>query len=605
MPCPYPGLPAFETADAGRFHGWRDEVEDLLGLLRRGDRDLFVIGPSGCGKSSLVMAGMVPRLASSPDSAGGRFAVRRMRPGTDPCAALRDTMAAERGPDRVLLIIDQLEEVFTQAPEAAKADFFRLLDAQRADPQLVRLYTLRAEFYGALIESPLWTDLHGRFPHITVAPLRGDELREAIVAPARDLGVYLESTLVERLLSDASDEPGTLPLLQETLFILWHRRTRSLLRLTDYLAPDKAGRSGLAATVAGVANGAFDNLIKERKAIARRVFLRLIQFGDGRAHTRRRQPRAALASAVDPPGALDEVIKHLSDNRLLTTDGADDTSYVDLAHEILLTAWPLLRDDWIKNWRDAEERRRALEEQAARWVAHGAGETGLLDVGEIREIVGWIDSDVARDVGVSGVVARYVDASKVAIAIAAGHLDRHRFPQGLQLLAFEPNRVLSVKIPRPGSLYPGIGLAVGTILLFALTLWSHLGGRALNSYWATLTMGVLTPLAIGRLFWRWRRVESKLTIDLARRRFDLAAFDFTRPDPIPRDGDVAVEVGKTEGGWRARVVVADLEIVRTAPCPTAETAIALVFDFATTLGRALGLFNVPVRSAERSRRSWI
>jgi hypothetical protein len=79
------------------------------------------------------------------------------------------------------------------------------------------------------------------------------------------------------------------------------------------------------------------------------VLLRLVQFRDGTATTRRQQPRAALATAGDAPEDIDAVVRHLADHRLVTTSGGQDVApaaRVDLAHEVLLSAWPAL-GEWI------------------------------------------------------------------------------------------------------------------------------------------------------------------------------------------------------------------------------------------------------------------
>ncbi|HMG56555.1 MAG TPA: TIR domain-containing protein, partial [Kofleriaceae bacterium] len=407
--CPYPGIRPFATEDAAQFYGRDTEIAELLGRLRDGQREIYVIGPSGSGKSSLVAAGVIPVLRRSPALAGGEFAVRALRPGADPAAALADaleTTAEERGQpaaawtggavgrliagvpgQRLLVFVDQLEEVFTLAPAPARAAFVDGLRAIRGEPRAVLVLTLRADFYAALMESALWADLGGRLVRLDVGPLRGAELRAAIEAPARARGVCIEPVLVERLLRDVADEPGALPLLQDTLLELWHRRTRGLLRLAEYEAMSDGGRTGLAVTIARRADDAMNELSPARRDIARRVLLRLVQFGDGKATTRRQQPRAALATADDPPAEIDAVIHHLADRRLLTTSGgdaADPSARIDLAHEVLLTAWPAL-GDWIRSRRQDEQRRRVLEGRAAEWVSHGSGGSRLLDADEVRE----------------------------------------------------------------------------------------------------------------------------------------------------------------------------------------------------------------------------
>jgi WD40 repeat protein len=448
--CPYPGIRPFTADDAAQFFGRDREIADLLGRLRDRQHEIYVIGPSGSGKSSLVAAGLIPKLRRAPELAGGGFAVRQLRPGGDPAAALAgalDATDAERGtapgpwlggavgrlvaraPDqRLLLFIDQLEELFTMAAAAARAAFVAAVRVLRGDPRVALVFTLRADFYASLMESALWADLDGHLARLDVGPLRGDPLRAAIEAPARAHGVCIEPVLVERLLRDVADEPGALPLLQDTLLELWARRARGVLRLTEYEAMSDGARTGLAVTMARRADDAVHELSPPRRDIARRILLRLVQFGDGAATTRRQQTRAALATAGDAPAEIDAVIHHLADRRLITTSGGDDadrSARIDLAHEVLLTAWPAL-GDWIRSRRQDEQRRRALEGRAAEWVGHGSGRSRLLDADELREARGWLTDDRARDLGVSDDIQRLVARSEVALAAEAAEAEARR-----------------------------------------------------------------------------------------------------------------------------------------------------------------------------------
>jgi len=417
-PCPYPGMRPFTAAMAGQFHGRAREIDDLVARLRRGEREIYVIGPSGSGKSSLIAAGLLPRLAASDDRSGARFVVRSLRPGTDPVAALASATgtlgSSNADGDRLLVVVDPLEELFTTTSPPARNAFFSAVTSLRQDPRVVLLFALRADFYGALMDSPLWTDLDGQLSRLDVGPLHGGALREAIEVPARAVGVHLEPVLVERLLADAAGEPGALPLLQETLALLWERLAYHLLRRADYDALGAGADNGLAITIARVADSALRSLSRRRQRIARRVFIRLVQFGDGRADTRRQQTRGALAAADDDRDEVDAVLRHLADHRLLITDSDDHAiATVDLSHEVLLTAWPTLRD-WIAAHRVDEERRRVLEIKATEWVARGRGTTGLLDDGELLELDGWLTEDVAGDVGLGADCLALVHASKEA-----------------------------------------------------------------------------------------------------------------------------------------------------------------------------------------------
>ncbi|HWO25005.1 MAG TPA: CHAT domain-containing protein, partial [Kofleriaceae bacterium] len=434
LPCPYPGMRPYTADDAEYFHGRGVEIDELIGRLRTGEREIYVIGPSGSGKSSLVAAGVLPRLARG--VAGlGPFVVRSMRPGEHPAARLDELLelsdlkltapadaiaallAGRALSSSVLILIDQLEELFAQADAGERERFLSALAALRAAPRCVVVFTLRADFFGAFMESPLWTDRHGRISRIEVAPLRGEALNEAIVLPARDLGVSVEPELIERLLADAGSEPGILPLLQETLVQLWERRQGQTLTLADYQALGDRDRSGLAVALSRRADALLRDLTRAQEAIARRILLRLINFGEGRSDTRRQQPRSKLRATDDDAVDFDIVLRRLITDRLLTADEDEHggEARVDLAHEVMIAAWPTLAG-WIHIHRAEEQRRRQLEAAALQWVEHGRGARGLLDPIELAEAEAeaWQRTDTARELGQSADVATLVSASRAA-----------------------------------------------------------------------------------------------------------------------------------------------------------------------------------------------
>ncbi len=204
---------------------------------------------------------------------------------------------------------------------------------------------MRADFYPDLMTSDLWPiDLPQR---LEVVPLQGQALRQAIQQPAQQVGVYPEGELIERLLADAAAEPGVLPLLQETMVLLWGKMSRRLLTLRDYEQLGGEGRSGLAVAMAHKADGTLAGLNPEQQAMARRLFLRLVQFGEGRADTRRQQTAAQLAPGGEA-GMFQETLEVLVNNRLLTQSGEEQGQgkKVDISHEALITGWPTLQT-WI------------------------------------------------------------------------------------------------------------------------------------------------------------------------------------------------------------------------------------------------------------------
>lgn len=435
--CPYPGMVPFRAADASHFYGRDEQVARMVQLLRR-QRFMMVIGPSGSGKSSLVYAGLLPELEKSRYFAKGYWLIRTMRPGANPTAVLADVLGSDatRGEfepgtvdtllkrhapaERLLLLVDQFEEVFTQAERGEQARFIAALQGLRTPENCALILTLRADFYPDLMTSYLWpVDASQR---VEVAPLRGEALRIAIERPAADVGVRIEDSLVNQLLADAADEPGALPLLQETMRLLWDDMERRTLSYSAYQQLSRrAGRgnasvSGLAAAIAMKADATLAELNPRQQGIARRIFLRLIHFGEGRADTRRQQPVDSLRAAADKPDEFEQTLEHLTDHRLLTRSGGDHhhPPAVDISHESLIVGWSRLQD-WADERREAEQIRRRLEGKASEWVRLGKGSGGLLDEAELPEAEHWLASPDAAELGFDASLPELVAASRQSI----------------------------------------------------------------------------------------------------------------------------------------------------------------------------------------------
>jgi WD40 repeat protein len=440
IPCPYPGMRPFAEHEATRFFGRDKEIDDLLERLDHGEREIYVIGPSGSGKSSLVQAGLLPVLNTGSSRLGRSFVVRTMRPGerpnerlakaldgdlaVPPTTATFDRLLACHPPaTRVLVIVDQLEELFTLAGAAERQRFIATLRALRAEPRCHFALTLRADFHAALLAS-------GLAPHgadgsrIDVVPLRGATLAQAIVGPATQVGVHLERRLCDQLVADAATEPGALPHVQETLRLLWEKRRLRLLGLAEYELLGEGGR-GLAVAIARRADATMRTLTAAQQAIARRLLLRLVVFGEGRADTRRQQTVRALRSATDDDAEFSRVLQRLVEARLITIDGDEriDDALVDLSHEALITAWPALRD-WTARWRNDEQQRRRLETRTAEWIERGRGTTSLLDPVALSEAEQWMQSRAAQALGYGLELPALVAASQTELARA--HRRRRR-----------------------------------------------------------------------------------------------------------------------------------------------------------------------------------
>lgn len=448
--CPYPGMRAFDELNSHHFYGRNAEIELLRSHLRL-NPFIAVIGPSGSGKSSLVLAGLLPTLRQPSNFFGpGQWIIKEMRPGTEPLTTLGQTLqgwvdgstwrplerAGVAALDRVLLVVDQFEETFTFADPAQVRPFQDALLALINAPKFYVVITVRADFYVDLMNSPLWSQVSKR--RLEVLPLKADGLREAIVNPATNSGVYIEEALVAQLLDDANEEPGVLPFVQETMVLLWEKLERRFLPATAYKKLSdgtQSGLSGLYLAMTQRANSTLNSLSPQQEMIARRILLRLIQFGEGRADTRRQQSVTSLIMHQEDQTLFAQTLRKLTDERLLTLNAEEARSAetgepkVDIAHESLLNGWPQLRT-WINQRRAAEQTRRRLEDKAAEWVRLGKGEGGLLDDVALAEAEAWLQSPDAQELGFSPALADLVAASRKTLDAIA---DKERRARRLRL----------------------------------------------------------------------------------------------------------------------------------------------------------------------------
>jgi WD40 repeat protein len=393
--CPYMGLAAFEADDAEYFFGREELVAELTARLA-GTRFLAVVGPSGSGKSSLVRAGLLPALwaGALPGSEGWQTLV--LTPGahplnelaarlsvlTDdrPAALLRDLEAdvrtldlavrrsladapASAGDAKLLLVVDQFEEVFALCHDEAERRRFieALLYAVEAEEgHTIVVPTIRADFYGRCAE---YAGLAARLGDgLLVGPMTEDELRAAIERPAEVVGLRLEPGLVDIILGDVAGEPGALPLMSHALLETWQRRRGRTLTLSGYTA---AG--GVSGAIAQTADTVLAGFTAEEQGIGRNLFLRLTELGEeGAQDTRRRVAPMELVRSPDEAGAVERVLKTLADARLVTTGEGT----VEVAHEALIREWPALRG-WLEEDREGLRIHRHLTEAAGEWERLG------------------------------------------------------------------------------------------------------------------------------------------------------------------------------------------------------------------------------------------
>ena len=396
--CPFKGLASFEPVDADYFFGRERLVAELVARLV-GAGFLGIVGPSGSGKSSVLRAGLLPALAGGvlPGSEGWRRLL--LRPGERPLDELRrvlvsgakdplaEALDALPGNARLLLAVDQFEELFTACrSDAERAAFADTLVRAAADPEgrAVVVVALRADFYGRFAAYPGLAELLGG-NQVLVGPMQASELRRAVELPAGRVGLRVEPELADALVDDVEGEPGALPLLSTALLELWQKRQDNALTLAAYRES-----GGVHGAVARLAEGTYARVPDERKQLVRALMLRLVGEGEGDAPVRRRAPLAELDLERNEDVA--DVLATLADSRLVTVSEGN----VEVAHEALLREWPRLRE-WIEEDTEGRRLRRHITQAASEWDAAGRDRGELYRGARLAAALDWT-ADHALDV---------------------------------------------------------------------------------------------------------------------------------------------------------------------------------------------------------------
>ncbi|MGW3956366.1 nSTAND1 domain-containing NTPase [Streptomyces sp. NPDC004752] len=432
--CPYLGLEPFTAQHADWFYGREAALERVLAALGGNRRLLMLLGPSGAGKSSLVNAGVLPALAGGALPGSDRWLPVYARPGRDLIAQLEDAglpgaaadglsaaagarLATEPDHDRLLLVIDQFEEVLAQlAPTSHQgADGGRpravdqLVELADSHAAVTVLLVMRNDFYAPL-DALAPGLMNAAVPGLCNIPatLSRPELKEIINRPAAAVGLPLEAGLADRIVNDILDTgptarqaPATLlPALELALRQLWVRR-REDGSLT-HAAYEKIGK--VTGSLTAWCNRALGQLPADQHSTAQRILTALVRPADeanGIPATRRPVPLSRLrALATDQrltgpaaDAAFDAVLAALTRYRIITTGTTTPPGAppgepaVELIHDALIRGWADLRDWVAQDHQFQVWLLRAAEQQARH--AHSGLPGDLLDGSLLAEGEEW------------------------------------------------------------------------------------------------------------------------------------------------------------------------------------------------------------------------
>jgi WD40 repeat protein/DNA-binding SARP family transcriptional activator len=386
-PCPYRGLFAFYEADAPYFFGRESFTRRLVEVVQT-QAMVAVVGSSGSGKSSVVFAGLLAGLLQKEN-----WTIVKFRPGSQPFRALAHALLNHLEPElseteqlietrklaealcegtlllpdvvdrilentpgvnRLLLVADQFEELYTLCPDPDVRHIFLdvLLEAIdfeqfRPNATFTFVFTLRADFLEKALAHRPFADAF-QDADLILGPMTREELGRAVEKPAEEQGVKFEPGLVERILIDVAEEPGNLPLLEFALTVLWEKQQARMLTHADYEA---IGRVEGALT--RHADQVYAELTPVDQELMHRIFIQLVRPGQRTEDTRRVTFRSELS---DDDWTL---VQRLADARLVVTgQDAAGQEIVEVVHEALIRNWGQLR-----RWMEADRIFRAWQER--------------------------------------------------------------------------------------------------------------------------------------------------------------------------------------------------------------------------------------------------
>ncbi|MEM7539094.1 MAG: WD40 repeat domain-containing protein, partial [Chloroflexota bacterium] len=558
-PPPYKGMTYYDVADADLFFGRESLTQELVAYLED-HAFLAIIGASGSGKSSVARAGLIPALLDGqPMENHPEWAVHIITPTEQPLEALAisltrdsesvtatmtlmDDLAQDRrslnvyikrllsrpnAPKRLLLLVDQFEELFTRCRDKETRRLFveNLLEAAGIinDPTSHRptlfdslanatdnttdshapqppapvriILTLRADFYAHCAEFAELRLALARYQNY-IGIMNREEIRQVIERPAGETW-QLESGLAEQILTDIGygtrqePEPGSLPLLSHALRETWERRRGATMTLAGYRAI-----GGVQGAIAQTAETLLADLSDDEQRMVRTIFRRLTEVGNENQYTRRRVLQQELLSGKGDHDAMQSILKRLADHRLVTISTVDlsidslselpseKAVKIEVAHEALLREWPTLRG-WLDEDREGIRLHQRLGEDAKEW--QGSGDDGMLYRGGRLELArAWAKENPDE---LSAVESAFLQASHDAVeaAICAEEEQREAERKARQEAEKRERRALAEQLAGQAQLLLYRDQMVGELPLIlardaVLITWLNDGYIAANAY---------------------------------------------------------------------------------------------------------------------------
>ncbi|MGB3510567.1 MAG: caspase family protein [Microcoleaceae cyanobacterium] len=304
---------------------------------------------------------------------------------------------------RIVMVVDRFEEVFTLAlDKIERQQFFECLmgaiDKSYQDnsnaTRFLLIITMGSEFIGKCFEQE-YAGLSKQIQShlVTVTPMTRLELKQAIVEPAKQVGIEIQPELVEQMILDVENH-GNLPLLQYTLTELWRQRRVDQFTLTQYI-----NLGGVKSCLEKQAYAIYHSLNARERQVAKRIFLKLVQIPEDTEATQKPALKTDLITPQQSLAVVSKVLTKLAKARLLITtkftnyqNSNKTVTIIELAHDTIIHHWSQLLF-WVESNREAIKQKPAIEADAQRWLNKDKSNKYLLTGRKLSAAESLLESD--------------------------------------------------------------------------------------------------------------------------------------------------------------------------------------------------------------------
>jgi energy-coupling factor transporter ATP-binding protein EcfA2 len=382
---PYKGLEYFTEKDAKLFFGRGAEIRKIYNKIKNGNI-LFLYGQSGSGKSSLLFAGLKPRM----EKQGWKLEYFRRESGINLAEKLNAYLSNLQENSKQLVIIDQVEEIFTNPDEniSAEIEAHQILSiVKKAGKKIRVLLSFRKEYLAEI--KKLFTGL--TLEEIYLEPLQTKGVLEAIRGITNsdeacdnyelefnDAEVPL--AIAQSVLSDEESHVG--PLLQVILRKMWDKVENKKPRIFSKELLEEVKSKSLISFL-------YDQIFSVRERFKVEVLSGLVldalYFFTTPRGTSALNSKESVKNNYSYPNIL-HLITELKNKYLLTElKGEDaDAEVIRLAHDSLA---PLIRELYAQSNLPGQRASRLLESKSGDIkadfeVEFSKPDIGILDAGK-------------------------------------------------------------------------------------------------------------------------------------------------------------------------------------------------------------------------------